>query len=286
MSPIGRIFVVVNLALAAVFLGWASSTLANAHKYRGLYDQTTAELQTTKSNLQQEIETLKAARDEARRQKDETVQQNAALETTRKSLDQQIASLTDDKNKMTERVGSIDATLKGYLDEAEKTAQKLKEATDQRVAAVEAKRDAENAAQAALQAQRNAEAAQRATEAKNNDLMVQLAAATEDLGRKDTIIETFVAETGLSIGELGGEVPTIPAAVVGVMEQGGQTLVHINKGKNDGVKTGYKFWIYSGATLKGLARVEVVNAATSTVVMVDATPGQTVSQGDRATTRL
>ncbi len=30
MSPIGRIFIVLNLVLAVVFLGWASSNLVNS----------------------------------------------------------------------------------------------------------------------------------------------------------------------------------------------------------------------------------------------------------------
>lgn len=286
MSPIGRIFVVVNLALAAVFLGWASSTLANAHKYRGQYEAKDAELQQTKTTLQEEIATLSAARDEARRQKEQVIEQKAALDTQKKGLDLQIQSLTDEKNLLTQHLAGIDATLEGYGAQSTRLAQDLKAAAADQVAANNARRDAENAREKALQAQRDAEAALAQAQRDIRDRDVQLADANEELGRRDTIIEAFKQETGLSEAEVGGNVPTIQAAVVGVMQQADLTLVHLNKGSNDGIKRGYTVWVYSGATLKGKARVEVVNDATSTAVMVDPVDGRVAAQGDRASTRL
>lgn len=286
MSPIGRIFVVVNLALAAVFLGWASSTLANAHKFRSLAETTEVQLQTTKAKLQEDIDSLIAERDEARRQKDQMVEQKGALEVQKRDLDTRIASLTDEKNKLNERIGSIDATLGTYSENATKALADVKAASDERTAAVEARREAESAKEDALQAQRDAQAAQKRAEEKAAELQRNLTAATEEVSRKETLLEAYAAYTGLTAQEVHGNVPTINGAVVGVMQQGDMTLVHLNVGKDNQVKRGYEFLVYNGANLKGRARVEVVNAATSTALMVDSVDGRAVAQGDRATTRL
>ena len=38
MSAIGRIFLVLNLILAALFLGWASTSLATSAEYKQKYE--------------------------------------------------------------------------------------------------------------------------------------------------------------------------------------------------------------------------------------------------------
>lgn len=43
MSPIGRIFVVLNLILSATFLGWASTSLATTEDWRGKHEQSMQE---------------------------------------------------------------------------------------------------------------------------------------------------------------------------------------------------------------------------------------------------
>lgn len=118
------------------------------------------------------------------------------------------------------------------------------------------------------------------------ELERDLATATAEVERKETLIAAYSEYTGLTAQEVHGDVPKISAAVVGVMEQGDLTLVHLNVGKDDAVKRGYEFLVYNGATLRGRARVDVVNAATSTAVMIDTVQGQKVAQGDRASTRL
>ena len=198
----------------------------------------------------------------------------------------QLASLTDDKNKLTERIASIDATLGNYDERAAQLAGDLKEATEARVAAVEAKNTAMNEREAALQAKRDAEERLARANEQIADLRRSVEQTTQEVARKETLIEAYAAYTGLTAQEVHGNVPTINASVVGVMEQGGMTLVHLNVGKDQEVKRGYEFAVYNGASLKGRARVEVVNNATSTAVLIDAPEGRKPATGDRASTRL
>lgn len=286
MSPIGRIFVVVNLALAAAFLGFASSTLANSHKYRGLYDASTVELEKTRTELQAEVESLTAARDEARRERAQTLEQKNNLENNIKGLNATIASLTEEKATLTERIGSIDKTLGDYNTTNSRLAQEAKAANDERLAAVNARRDAEQAREAALQAQRDAEERLAQTERDMAQTERDLQTAREELEKRNTLIEAYAQTTGLSSTEIGGELPTIEASVLGVIRDDDQVLVHLNQGSDAGVKRGYPFLIYSGGQLKGRARVEVVNATTSTAIVTEPVEGRTIGQGDRATTRL
>ena len=52
MSPIGRIFIVLNLILAALFLGWASLNLATSHEYKGKLEAEEVAHQTTKTDFE------------------------------------------------------------------------------------------------------------------------------------------------------------------------------------------------------------------------------------------
>jgi hypothetical protein len=63
-------------------------------------------------------------------------------------------------------------------------------------------------------------------------------------------------------------------------------LVAINVGSNKGVKRGYTFEIYDGGTYKGQVRVEFVHADMCSGLITRTAPGQSMRQGDGATTRL
>jgi len=286
MSPIGRIFVVVNLVLAAAFLGFASANLANAHKWRSMADTTQTELASTKKQLQEEIAKLSAERDAAKGLQSAAIEEKKSLTAAKEGLVQDLARLRDEKSALDERVGSIASTLENYDQRSTQLAQDLKAATDDRVSANNEKRDAMTEREAALQAKRDAEAAKAAAERKITDLEKSLAMATENIGRQDTLIAAYAEVSGLTLEQVGGQIPTIQGAVVGVMEQGGQSLVHLNVGRNEGLKRGFMMYIYSSGQLKGRARVEVVNDATATAVLLDPVEGRKVAQGDRATTRI
>ena len=80
MSPIGRIFIVLNLILAALFLGWASLNLATSHEYKGKYEAevtakeaAAAEFEDQIATLRGELDTKRTEADDARRERDQAV---------------------------------------------------------------------------------------------------------------------------------------------------------------------------------------------------------------------
>ena len=63
MSPIGRIFTVLNLILAAAFLGWASNTLATSKQFKDKYETEKTAHDATRQEKDEEISTFNQAFD-------------------------------------------------------------------------------------------------------------------------------------------------------------------------------------------------------------------------------
>ena len=55
MSPIGKIFVILNLFLAAAFLGWASSALATNQNYKSQLETLTLETDADIARLEGQV---------------------------------------------------------------------------------------------------------------------------------------------------------------------------------------------------------------------------------------
>lgn len=286
MSPIGRIFVVVNLALAAAFLGWASSTLANAHKFRALYEGKEVELQAEKTKLTAEIDALTTARNAAKAAQDEALRDKQRLDSEKEALKLEVANLRTEEASHRASIEKISTTLDTIDERANQAMADAKAAADERLAADQARREAETAREAAMQAERNAKKAQADAMQRIADLEEELTTAQKNIQAQENLVASYQAFTGVSVNELGGAVPTVEASVVGVKSEGDMQLVHLNKGSDDQLKRGHSIWVYSGNTLKGRARIEVVNANSATAIMVDSVEGRRPAQGDRAATRL
>ena len=215
--------------------------------------------------------TFMQARDEAVRDKDRT----------KADLDQEVAR----NAKFEADLNKIAATLS----EIEASKAKLQEDKDR---AVQTRTEAEKAAA-------DAAAAQRAAEEKLGEVESQLASATGQIGdleklkttlEKDksgleTQIATIVDQYNIKLGDVTA-MPLIEGRVLDVNTAVKPGLVSINKGESDGVKRGYTFEIFDGATYKGQVRIEFVHGDMSSGLITRTVPGQTIRQGDGASTRL
>ena len=285
MSPIGKIFTVLNLVLAGLFLGWAANAVSAGTDFKTKYEAEatrTKELETalgqTKSTLVTEKQEVEAARARMQAERDEAL---ATLTRLREDLTKQEANNGELRSSITK----IETSLEGINARAEK-------ATEDAKRALTAQSEAEKA-------RMTAEAAQRDAEAKFADLQQQLATAenniadlekTRETMRKEsesvrTQLETLVAQTGVSLADLSA-MPLIEGRVVSTVASPEPGLVAINKGRNDGVKPGFTFEIYDGSTYKGQVRVDYVHDTTCSAVILRTVKGQTIRQGDNASTRL
>lgn len=285
MSPIGRIFIVLNLVLAALFLGWASNTLATsqAFKEKFLAEQTAHE--TTKQSSTRELTQVRAELAEARGEASRFASERDERDTRIARLNADLAAARAENDEMR---GNVAKLANSY----EQTLAQNKELVSQKDQAVAARHEAEQRAGASERSEQQAKTAlqeaQRNIASLNNtisDLEVAVAQGKSGISSLETQIAMLVDKTGVSLSELVAQ-KAIDGAVMQVLYDIPPGLLAINKGSNDGVQRGYTFEIYDGKQYKGRARVENVRPDMSTCILQDVVPGQTVRQGDRASTVL
>ncbi len=282
MSPIGRIFVIINLALSAAFLGFASNNLSAAQKYRGQFDAVTAELASTKTSMQAEIDQITADRDAANRMRTDMRNEKEAMASKNTALEQELASATDELNELKSDMGNISSSIGDLSSSLDDMKSQVAQANEARAEAINARRDAENARDAAVAAKEKADDRSNGLAADLAQAERDLTATSRSLDDANTTIAMVVEATGFDISR-GVGAPQIDGAVL--QYRADQKLVHINRGTNNKVKRGYIFDIYSGGIYKGQARVEVVNPDTCTAVVV-ATTGSEIAQGDLVSTQI
>lgn len=284
MSPIGRIFVVINLALSGLFLGWAASNLSTAQKYRSESEASAAALAdardqfaATEADLNSRVAEAERLRSEALQQRDQAAAQRDGFEQDWKSSQDRVSQLDAD-------LGNISSTIGDLRNELAQLRSNVTTANEQRVEAVNAQRDAEEEKQAAEAARQDAENRANDLAGQVADLSTELKSARDEMQDLQTSLDVAVASgfdpnTALAAPPIEGSVTAFSDAV-------GKGLVQINRGANDQVKRGYVFNLYNGQTFKGLARVDIVNDSTCTARIIELTPGTTVRSGDTASTQI
>lgn len=286
MSPIGRIFVVINLVLAAVFLGVAASFLASQDHFRSDYEKEVVAKSKMQSEMQAQLDAIKAETSEAKRQREEMRNLKAQLETQVNALDQEIASKTDELSEKNALLAGFDSKVGDLAKAVEGSTESVAAANEARAAAIEARVAAENAMM-------EAQSGKAAAEDKVNMLTDQVAsleaeinATRGQLKSTSTQLTVAMAKYGISPDELGAAAPLIDGAVLGVTTIDGSKIVQLNVGSQDQVAVGYVFEIFNGSTYKGQAQVEIVHDGTCTARMIATRDGAEVMQNDRASTQI
>lgn len=285
MSPIGRIFSVLNLILAALFLSWAANNLATSHQYKEKLEaaetaaaEQVAELESSISDLNNRLDTktteadnanneLQSAQDDARRVR----QENEKLNSTNDEL-----SATNGANAST--IASFQEQNSALESSAAQAVAAQHDAEGQRDDALSSAAEA-----ATLSADLTAQ--NEALNKQINDLQGEIVALNGRISELDTNFATLVDVTGANLDDILAQ-QLINAAVIQVNYDIKPGLVALNVGSNKGVTRGYTFQIFNGGQYKGEARVENVRDDMCTALITSTLAGQTIKQGDSASTRL
>jgi len=285
MSSIGKIFAILNVALAAAFLGWAVNLVESGNDYKG---QLTAantshaeelaslneELGSLREQLNQAKDQQRTHREEAARAKDRAGSAEAQLQQAENAG----AQLRGDISKLTDINAGFKATIenleKGKTD-ALKTAS---QSTTQRDDAVRAQQQAERA-------MRDAQEAMAAAERRIATLEADLVAVRSEAKSLDTQLQTLLAQTNTSLSDIRA-VPLIEGAVLEVRTNVPPGLVALNVGSDNGVQRGMTFEIYGPNSYKGQVRVTSVLPDKCSAQVTLQNQGTSMARGDRATTRL
>lgn len=285
MSPIGKIFAVLNLILAAAFLGWASNALTASGKYKSQWEDAVAAHQADtqawedrENELNAKITELEQARSRFRQEKDDAVNDRDRYKADAEGQEQSNSELRASVDKIQGALEALVAQNKA-LEGSKSTAVQARQEAEQE------RDDALTAADEAARAQNEAE--QRLTTARRDiaELRAEKESLMGELSSVQAKFDTVVAQTGISLDELVAQ-PQIEARVLEVNKEIEPGLVALNVGSEQDVKRGYVFHIYRGEQYLGKVRVENVRATMSTALIQGTYEGREIRQGDAAATRL
>lgn len=279
MSPIGRIFVVLNLILSAAFFGWAYNALSTTDNYKKQLDEAktahAAELAKKDEEISKLTVDLNGATEQQRQFHSERDQKTAEADGLRRELDELKSrhdGLQASLKKIEATLGDYNNTIAQLGQQKDAAVEKAHEAQRERDSAVAEKDAAELASRDAQEAQKNAETRIADLERERGDLM-------EKISDLDTRMAKLVEMTG---AEVPFAAPKIEGYVLEVNRD--LKLVVINKGAKDQVKPGYTFSIYRGSQYKGQVRINSVqDGLASGIIEAEKSP---ITKGDSAATTL
>ncbi|MEO6710130.1 MAG: hypothetical protein ABI054_03875 [Planctomycetota bacterium] len=284
MSAIGRIFLILNLVLAAVFLGFAANQLSqntnvseSLRNERSAHEATKTTLNGTVSTLNTQVSQLK---NDTSTLRDDRDQQKATSERNAQDLNHEKEVNAQLRGELT----GIKESLNGYNTTiASLTTQKdtlVKEKED----AFAARDKAESEKTAADTARREAELGITKANANIADLEVAKTSAEKKAKSLDSELQQLYTVTKQP--RIGTPQALVEGSVLSVDTSIAPGLLAINKGSNDKVVRGTVFDVYSGSTYKGRAKVEVVHDGYCSALIILQAKGTQISQGDRVTTQL
>jgi len=283
MSTIGKFFIVLNLALAGLFVGSAASLINNSDSYRIQFEEKVSEMDIMKDAKDEEIETAKATAKSSTEERQRLYSENSQLEADFKNvvdvnkrenarndrIEGQLQSIEGKLNDLNQTNGDLNSELAGLRRQFESVRTERDSALDVRDAAVST---AKNAVEEANMATGEA-----------SDLRIKLARETERADQTGAQLATAVSLYSIDVTTIGAQ-PAMEGTVTSVSEAGGTTYVVIDLGKNDSVQPGYTYDVFNGSVYKGRISVLTVNESKSaaTVAMYNAP----IAAGDRVVTRL
>lgn len=284
MSAIGRIFLILNLVLAAVFLGFAANQLSQATNVTALLTAEKAAHEATKTKLTADNSALTTERNQLKTDlsaaKDERDQNKQAL-------DGKVADLAREKATNAQLLGEVTG-IKESLNGYNMTIASL---TSQKDGLVKEKEDAFSARQKAESEKDKADASRRDAElavAKANTQIETLerakTSAEKNSSKLDAELKQLYAVSG--IPRIGTPQALVEGAVINVDSSVAPGLLAINKGSKDGISKGTMFDIYNGATYKGRAQVALVKDDVCSALITLEVKNAKISSGDRVTTQL
>lgn len=281
MSPIGRIFIVLNLILSAAFLGWAANALGTTKKLNEELARVKTEHATALQAKEDELSKLTVDLNAVTEQQRALREERDGVKAEKDNLKTQLDELKRASEAMQGNLTKIQATLGDYNNS-------IAQLTQQKDTAVERAHEAERARDAAVAEQQAAQLAQStAEEGMNNanlkigDLEKTNADLVAQVDTLDTRLTALIERTGTSYGDTAAQKP-IDAQVLKVDRN--LKFVVINKGRADEVKPGYTFDIYRGSTYKGQIRIQDVQENMASGLIV--TEKNAIATGDSATTTL
>jgi len=283
MSAIGRVFIVLNLVLAAAFVGVAGTFLQRHADYKAKFVAAADELAEAKTNHLAQIsakdeELRKAQRELQNRQNSlsNAKAENARLAQDNTALQQQLTAIAGD-------VANINSSATTMAQNIEQSAAQSKQAYEMAMQAVADKDQALSAREAADTALSEANVQIASLEERLVQSNSRIAALEQENSEKDVLLATAVRRAPgileLAMPDLRGIVHTVGPAGSSIL-----TVRVTDNPAEAAVKPGYSMAIFKGETYKGEAVVQDVNGEFAFCKLTRRVDGTNVAIGDSVAT--
>ncbi len=282
MSPIGKIFVVLNFVFSLVVLGVIGAILAKSDEYKKKFEGEQTAHTATKKSSAEELDKRDA---EIKMVKEDNVKLNTEKGNLTVSLNTASNDLKSAKVDNEQLRGTVEKMQADY-GSFTSTLSELKNNNAQLVTKNE---ELINKANSAVDAQRAAQEDKARADAQVKTLMdtvAQLKSQIEELeGAKSDLSAQLEAavQAGFDVAKVAAS-PQIDGVVQSVNPELG--LVVLSVGGDDGVKRGTKFEVFSNSQYKGQVVVDDVYPDNSAARIVRQVSGTAITANDKATTRL
>lgn len=284
MSPIGRLFIILNLVLAAAFIAFAGFYLKNQTSYKQQLEEAVAAADAKAKGLEEQIASLNT---QIQSQSTDLTTKTSVVANQKVQLKALEEADTDNKSKLarlTAKLEGIEGSMGNISTALDNSTARIESLTKDWVAANEAKMKAVGARDS-IQNKLNAV---EASLEKANSKVESLVADLNDMASEKKELETQIAVVKARIPSLAAILDNAQPVVDGTIMNVTPALktVAISLGENSGVTRGMSFSIHDGTTYKGEIRVTEVSDNVAFGRIENAVPNQTINKGDKATTRL
>lgn len=281
MSPIGRVFIILNLLLAGAFVGFSGTYLQKQHHWKSEAEKAVLAHKDAEKVWTSERDRLNSALSTSDNAK-------TAAETTANSQKNEIDRLKEENQRLDLRAAQMEGDMKALRTTAEAGNSESKAAFAQSKAAYDM-------AIAAEAAKNEAVRAKDASDEENRGLKNQIAALNETVTNKDVEIAglgkvrgelQLMVDVARQMGFLESMAQPKLAGTVSAV-QGNLVTISISDNPDSAeIKPGYKFGIYDASGYKGEARVTDVDASKNIAFATMFVTTGNVKAGDSASTRI
>lgn len=284
MSPVGKVFVVLNLMLAALFLGFAASLLGTSGEFKSKYEAEVTARAADQAAFEEQIASLEVQtstlKEELGRSQLESQSTSANLKATQDDLQTERTS----NSELRESVSGINTQLGGFQENIRDLQRRIATLEDENRSLRESRDGAMDERDSSSLALNREKEAHRGTQQSLSDAQAELARISEQLGHSEAMLATAQRLYNIDWKTIGQQ-PHLEGVVLEARSDGPMATVLLSLGGQDGVKRGYTFDVYRGGAYKGQVQVEVVNA-TNAAAYVTRASGAAIERGDTFVTNL
>jgi hypothetical protein len=284
MSPIGKVFIVLNLVLSAIFVGAAATLIQTGSEYRVQAEQLAVDLDAQKTASDKDIGELQTMNTSLSGEKDRLAADKATLQSEKSALEEELKTEQGQNADLRERLTSIDGKLGDLGSTNRQQGSRIAE-LNQQSNNLRSERDDALDQRDSAQAERS-EAVRIADDVsrQRDELQIALGRSRDNAESKDAKLKEIAKLHKIDLNNINDQ-PELSGRVTQIDSTHGTTVVVVNLGKNDGVKPGHTFDVYDGETYKGKIHVETVNTHQCAATISMAGTGD-IAAGDAVVTRL